>query len=424
MNSEPQAVIRISMGRRILLTSLSGQLGGLELRLADEARLLLKRGYQPQLAISPFPGSVNWFDSLRTEGLELASFDPPPFFEQWRWRRLNLLRARLLHRQRLRALAPDLVHVAYAWTETGGSRLWLSDNCGVPSVVSVHNAFPRTDISPWGIRLMRQAFRSVRGIYGVSDSALHQFLDVYGSFLRTSTITATIHNFVDVERFHPSAETRKKTRMLLGIAPDALVVGSIGRIDAQKEPLTVARCFAASTRDMQNAVLVYVGDGPLTDELTTEVSRLGIEEKVRRVDFRSDPESYFPALDIHVLLSQQEGFGITTAEAMACGVPVLATDVPGTRDVLADTGAGWLVPYLDEAAVTHALRRALNDPAQRLAMGQRGVSEARRRFAKPIWERNVMSFYERVFDPSILDPTPCPAGTTDRPSPTVMDRDG
>lgn len=397
-DGESEAVNQTTTGRRILLTSLSGQLGGLELRLADEARLLKEHGHWPQLAISPFPGAATWFKSLRAEGLELAGFEPPPFFEQWQWRRLNLLRARLLHRRRLLALTPDLMHVAFAWTGTGGSRLWLSDSCGVPSVISVHNAFPRASLSPWGTGLMRQAFRSVRGIYGVSDSALHQFLDIYGPFLGSSTITSTVHNFVDVARFRPNPAARQRTRAQLGIGPDALVVGSIGRIDSQKEPLAVARCFAAATRGMQDAVLVFVGQGPLAAELETEIRRLGVEQRVRRVDFRSDPENYFPALDVHILLSRQEGFGITTAEAMACGVPVLATDVPGTRDVLADTGAGWLVPYLDEAAVAHALQRALNDPIQRSSMGQRGVSIARQRFAKPIWERSLMSFYEQVFD--------------------------
>jgi glycosyltransferase involved in cell wall biosynthesis len=392
------AVNALTTSRRILLTSLSGQLGGLELRLADEARLLKAHGHRPQLAISPFPGADAWFGDLQSEGLELASFDPPPFFEQWRWRRFNLLRARLLHQRRLQAIKPDLMHVAYAWTDTGGSRLWLSDSCGIPTVISVHNAFPRSELSPWGQRLMRRAFRSVRGIYGVSESALRQFLDIYGTFVREQTITETVHNFVDVDRFKPDPAARVRTRARLGIALDAVVVGSIGRVDAQKEPLAVARCFAAATREMPHAVLVYVGQGPLAAELQAELVQLDIEQKVRRVDFQSDPENYFPALDVHVLLSRQEGFGITTAEAMACGVPVLATNVPGTRDVLADTGAGWLVPYLDEAAVATAFRQALSDPAQRVAMGRCGVAVARQRFAKPLWENKLLDFYGRVFD--------------------------
>jgi hypothetical protein len=109
--------------KKILLTSQSGQLGGMELRLADESRLLSQIGYEPALAISPFAGSAAWLATLEAEGLRLAQFDPPPFFEEWPWRRANLLRARLLDSRRLARLAPSLVHVAYAWTLTGGSRL-------------------------------------------------------------------------------------------------------------------------------------------------------------------------------------------------------------------------------------------------------------------------------------------------------------
>lgn len=381
---------------KILLTSLSGQLGGLELRLAEEARLLDSLGYASALAISPFPGSDAWMASLRREGLTIADYSPPPFFEEWRWRRANLWRARLLWAPRLRRAAPRLVHVAYAWTQTGGSRLWLNHCCNIPSVISVHNFFPLARMSPWHERLTSQAFRSVKGIYGVSASALERFCDIYSPFIGKETVRRAIHNFVDVDRFFPSAERRAATRAALGIPGDALVVGSIGRLDEQKEPLSLIRIFDVIAQRHLNAYLVFVGQGPLAKNARAECDRHGWAGRVRFTGFRDDVERLYPALDVHVLLSQREGFGISTVEAMACGVAVLATDVPGTRDVMHGSQAGVLVPYSAHEAAVAELEALLLEPTRRATLGAAGRAHAMARFSKERWSDEVSQFYEDV----------------------------
>ncbi len=380
----------------VLLTSLSGQLGGMEFRLAEEARLLQRLPARPLLAVSRFPGLDAWLDSLRAEGLETVDFEPAHFFEQWAWRRSNLLLARWRDVRRLRRLAPALVHVAYAWTETGGSRLWLAAKAGVPAVIGVHNSFPRYELPAWSARLMRDAFANVRGIYGVSDSAVNQFMQTYGSFVGPRTAIQTIFNFVDTGLFRPSLKARAAFRRAFDIPQDALVVGSIGRIDVQKQPLAVLHCFAAATAGMGHAFLVFVGQGPMEPAVRAEVDRLGLGGRVRFAGFRRDPQAMFPGLDVHVLFSKQEGFGISTAEAMACGVPVVATDVPGTRDVFARVPAGVMVPFLDEHAAAHALRLLLLDDDRRQQLGALGCEGVPRHFGKPIWERDLADFYRRM----------------------------
>jgi glycosyltransferase involved in cell wall biosynthesis len=383
-------------GRKILLTSQSRQLGGMELRLADEARLLASIGYEPTLAISPFDGIDPWLGSLKEEGLDLAHFDPPPFFEEWTWRRSNLLRARLCATRRLARLAPSLVHVAYAWTQTGGSRIWLSDRCGIPSVISVHNFFPLLQLGPWHRMLMADAFRSVRGIYGVSESALTRFCECYEPFIPARTILRTIHNFVDVHRFFPSPDRRAAGRKALNIPPDAPVIGSIGRLDIQKEPLAAARIFARVLAAMPDAYFIFVGQGPLDEATQQEVQRLGFADRVRFPGFRRDVESLYPVFDVHLLLSRIEGFGISTAEAMACGVAVVATDVPGTQEVLAASDAGLLVAYGAEDDAVEALLAVLRNPQRRAAMGSAGRSTAVRRFSRERWAASLTTFYREV----------------------------
>lgn len=381
---------------RVLLTCLSGQLGGMELRLADEARHLRSHGLEAPLAPSPFPGRDAWLQRLRAEGLQSAEFAPPPFFEEWRHRHLNWLWARLRHVGALKRLAPDLVHVAFAWTHTGGSRLWLAHRAGIPSVISVHNTFPLEPLSPWAARLAREAFRSVRGIYGVSHSALAAFQANYGEFIVPGTVQTVVHNFVDTQRFVPSTDDRKALRARLGLAEHALLIGSVARIDEQKEPLTVLRCFHATVNALPNAHLLYVGSGPLEAALQREVSQLGLAGRVHHLPFTPAPERIYPALDLHLLLSRQEGFGISTVEAMACGVPVMCSDVPGSRDVLNTAGTGQLVPFDDIAATAEAIVALLSDPARCAAEGAAGRQAAQASFSREVWQDRLDAFYAQT----------------------------
>nr|WP_229415654.1 glycosyltransferase [Pseudoduganella armeniaca] len=96
---------------------------------------------------------------------------------------------------------------------------------------------------------------------------------------------------------------------------------------------------------------------------------------------------------MHLLLSQREGFGIATIEAMACGVPAVATDIPGNADVLRDSPGGLLVPLEDDAAVAAAVAALLADPARRARMGEAGRADVERRFSMPRVQAQVRAFY-------------------------------
>lgn len=384
--------------RRVLLTSLSGQLGGMEMRLADEARFLAERGSQCLLAPSRFPGSDAWLEGLLAENPAFATSEvnPPPFFEQWRWRHLNFLRARALWPARLRRLDADLAHVFYAWTYDGGTRAWLCHAAGIPMVLSVHNSFPQSELSAFHRQRMTEAFSSIKGLYAVSASALDHFLTTYGSFVRDDTLATVVPNFVDVHRFTPNAAFRQELRATLGIPDGALVIGSVGRLDTQKEPFHVLAMFEQLAAERDDIFLVFCGHGPLEAEVARQAALSPARERIRFLGFRRDVERVFPALDVHVLLSKQEGFGISTAEAMACGVPVVVTDVPGTRDVLENSGAGHSVSYGAPADAAAALRHLLAADDQRRHMGEAGRRHATSQFAKEVWKEKLDDFYQRV----------------------------
>lgn len=379
---------------RVLITSHSGELGGMELRMAQEARYLHAAGYGCTLALRRFDGFDAWATQLAGEQVCVSEFSPPLFFEEgWRGRRMRLLRARWLAAQRLRAYRASLVHVAFCWTHYGASVLWLARHCGIPAVISVHNAFPPTAFAGWHQGLLRQAFLGVRGIYAVSESAMAHFLAIYRSYLPPDTRLAVIPNCVDVARFQPSPEGRRDARLRLGVPEHALVIGSVARLSTQKRPELTVALFALLVAAWPDLHLVLMGAGPLESQLRQQVRDLGLAERVIFTGFVPAAELLMPALDLHVLMSRNEGFGIATAEAMACGIPVVATDVPGSADILRGSAAGLLIPPDDLAASAAMVSALLADPERRAAMGRAGRAQVIERYSSAVVEQQIRTFY-------------------------------
>jgi len=379
---------------RILITSFSGELGGMELRMLDEARFLKRVGYDCVLAPPRFNGDERWRQSAQDECVEVADLTVPPLLEEWPWRRLNRLRAMAFSAPALRKLRPNLVHIAFCWTTYGASALWLAQHCGLPSVISVHNAFPKTEFNEWERELLQRAMAGVKGVYAVSDSAMRHFLALYRQWLSPQVRLAVIPNCVDLQRFQVSARRRAAARHQWGIAEDDEVIGSVGRLSNQKRPEELLAIFALLAKSRPRVKLLLVGTGPLESSLRDAVRRQRLSRRVIFTGFQANVESILPAMDLHLLVSRREGFGIATIEAMACGIPVLATRVPGSEDILQDSAGGLL---LEPGNVDHAvdsITSLLDNPERRAEMGRRGRAEVEARYAVPVVSAQVEAFYD------------------------------
>lgn len=380
-------------GRRVLITGYSGALGGMEMRMAQEARFLNAAGCTSALALHRFPGSDAWRKDLRAERIDASVLSMPLFFEEWRWRRFNRWRALLWTGRALRRYRADLVHVAFCWTGYGASALWLTQRCGLPAVISVHNAFPPTEYGEWHRKLLVQAFSTVRGIYAVSESALQHFMALYHPYVQSGTRLAVIPNGVDTRRFRPSPSLRAEARRGWQIPPGCLVMGSVARLAEQKRPDAALELLAALRLEFPHLYLVLVGDGPLEGALRRRAEELGVAAYVVFTGFQHAVERLLPGMDVHVLLSRNEGFGIATIEAMACGVPAVGTDVPGTADVLRGRAGGVLAPLDDPEALRRTVAGLLRDPERRACMGQSGRREVERLYSQEQVGEMVQAFY-------------------------------
>ena len=192
-------------------------------------------------------------------------------------------------------------------------------------------------------------------------------------------------NGVMTERFEPSAPraVRAAVRRSLGIPEDAPVVGIVGRIVREKGYRELFDAAGVVARQVPNTVVLVVGDtlesdkGKFGTELRALVADGGPRSRFVFTGFRRDTERLYQAMDVFVLPSHREGMPRSVIEAMASGLPVVATNIRGCREEVVDGETGLLVPVKAPAALADALVQLLTDPARARAMGRAGQRRAR-----------------------------------------------
>jgi len=206
-----------------------------------------------------------------------------------------------------------------------------------------------------------------------------------------------ICNGVDVDRFRPATDrTSLRARLELSDGPvDGFLVGAIGRLAAVKNLPLLLHAFAlARTRsaDFDRAArLVLVGDGPEHAMLRALVSELGLVEHCRFTGARDDVPQWLQALDLLCLPSLAEGISNAILEAMASGVPVVATDVGGNRELIRHGETGWLVPSGDAGALA---ARLLAGFADRRTLEQAGCAARRLAVTQFSLERMIGAYHQ------------------------------
>ena len=181
-----------------------------------------------------------------------------------------------------------------------------------------------------------------------------------------------IRSGIEVQAFRDVRITRDEARRRLGIPRDAFVIGSVGRLEGQKAPLDLLSAFAPVAAEHPEAHLVYVGEGSWRGLLEAGIARAGLEERVHLVGLRRDVPELLRAFDVFALASRYEGLPRVFPQAMAAGLPIVATRVDGAPDAITPGENGWLVDVGDTDAMTARLRALARDPALARRMGAAG----------------------------------------------------
>jgi glycosyltransferase involved in cell wall biosynthesis len=356
------------------MTDVTGR-GGAEKALVDLALRLDRSRYNVSVCATRSAG--NYQPMLEAAGVQTFVLD-----RRSRWETHKLIGlARLMRRQR--------VHILH--THLFGSNTWgriLGKLAGVPVIIAHEHWSSKSQREVWVDKLL---YRLSDRILVPSEASKRMVMEVEGIPHRHLHV---IYNGIDKAQFAPRSD-RAETRSELDIPADAQVIGTVGRLSAEKGGVDLLIHAAARLRNNHPQVrLVIVGDGPLREGLEEEAVRLG--EDVIFTGTRTDVARLLNAMDIFVLPSLHEAFPIAILEAMAVRLPVVATRVGGVPEVIQDGATGLLVSPNDEQALHKALHRLLTKPQLAESLAQAGQQHVYEHFTIDKMVQNVERLYEQL----------------------------
>lgn len=282
----------------------------------------------------------------------------------------------------LRRLRPDVLHTHNP--KPGIYGRILGRLAGVPLVVNTVHGLYATPDDPLAKRLVVYGLEAVASRF--SDAELCQSAEDLDLLRRLRLTPAAklrhLGNGVDLTRFDPDRfdeAHRSRVRRQLGIPADAVVVGMVGRMVAEKG---YPELFAAAHLLGDEYVVVCIGprDPEKSDELDEAALTRAEADGVRFLGMRTDVDTLYPAMDLFVLPSHREGFPRAAMEAAAMGLPIVATDIRGCREVVIDGENGLLVPVGDPPALARAIEAVGSNPETAARMGEAGRARAKRHF--------------------------------------------
>lgn len=291
----------------------------------------------------------------------------------------------------LRKLRPHIVHTRNWGTMDAIPVARLS---GVP--VLVHGEHGRTMAEVNGENKRRTVIRKTL------FPLVHRFVTVskeLNSWLQLSAGVAprkimTICNGVDLARF-ACPQSRLLARSKLGFSDEEFVIGTVGRLDRIKNHASLIQVFPDLIAEYPRLRLVIVGSGPCFSSLESLIKKLDLAGRVRLAGEKDDVLPLMQSFDVFVLPSLFEGISNTVLEAMACGLPVIATRVGGNVELVEEGVTGLLIPQQDEAALRSSLRTYLGQPSLARQHGSAGRRRVERSFSL---ERMVASYDEMYSD--------------------------
>ncbi|MDI9432757.1 MAG: glycosyltransferase family 4 protein [Planctomycetota bacterium] len=283
-----------------------------------------------------------------------------------------------------RSQQPDVVHVQYF--APGMVPILAARRAGVQRIFATVHAAGQKGYGWKAKAMLRFAARFTDHFFCVSQNA-EQFW--FGSTSPVGERTAwsrirhsTIYNGVDVQRTQAAGLNAERGRLCPEIPAEARVIGIVGRLVRLKGHLTLLQAMRTIVRQAPETFLLVIGTGPDEALFQQEAKTLGIERHViwkGRIEPEALPQ-YYHIMDVLAMPSHWEGFGLTAAEAMAAGKPVVGTDVPGLREVLEEGATGFLVPVGEAEALADKLLALLRDPQRAAEMGRSGHFRARELF--------------------------------------------
>jgi sugar transferase (PEP-CTERM/EpsH1 system associated) len=357
-------------------------IGGLENGLVNLINCMPPERYRH--AIVCLAGYSDFRLRIQRTDVEVISIDKQPGKDPGAYWRLWCV---------LRRLRPAIVHTRNLGTV---DLQWIAFLAGVRARIHGEHGWDSSDpngSNSKNLKIRRLCSPVIQRYVAVSrdiETWLQQQVGISGSRVRQ------IYNGVDEKRFAPSGSLAADFPW----AEDCLVIGTVGRLDAIKNQLQLVRALriliSTNPISAKRLRLVIVGDGPLFDALSAEISKLGLNEIVWMPRARDDVPDVMRNMDIFALPSVNEGISNTLLEAMAVGLPVVAASVGGNVELVANGVTGSLYETNTAEVLANALQPYVHDPELRIRRGESGRDRVQRQFGLQSMVANYVSLYDEL----------------------------
>jgi len=380
---------------KILFYNHTGQVSGAERLLLMILSRMDRDGFEP-LVICPAQGPLQ---KMATDlGMRVESVGGLDARFTWRVDHLaryckSFLRVIRQLRGRVTTIKPDLIHansiraglVATAATFGLGTRV----------VWHLHDMLPRHPLSTL-VRLLAVLSSRTRMI-AVSEAVATNFRGRFSRGMKKRI--GVILNAIDLDNFQPDPTARRRIRRELRVRETDPLIGIVGQITPRKGQLELLRAFGQARTKIPNTVLLVAGaplfnrDHEYLGAIERTAGELGIRDKVRMLGARSDIGAIMQALDVLVVNSNVEPFGLVILEAMTCGTPVVAAAVDGIPEIIEHDKNGWLVTPRDEGVLTEAIIHLSRQGELRARLAEQGKQHVAAYFSSDRYITEFQAFY-------------------------------
>jgi len=380
---------------KILFYNHTGQVSGAERMLLMILSLMDRKTFEPCL-VCPAEGTLKKLATeldVRVE--ELKSLDA-----RFTWRVDHLFRYAISFVSVMRELRrkvtnhrPDLVHA----NSIRAGLVATAATVGLKTRIAwhLHDLLPGHPISTL-IRLFAGLSKRTE-LIAVSEAVARNFRGQL-SWLMGDRVSVIL-NAIDLDKFHPDQFAKRRIRKEMRFRESDLIIGTVGQVTPRKGQLELLGAFRHALDKSPNMVLLIVGaplfnrDHEYLDTLKRTATELGIANKVRLLGPRSDIGAIMQTLDLLVVNSKAEPFGLVILEAMACGTTVVAAAVDGIPEIIQHGENGWLISPGDEAALAEGIVHLGRRPEYRARLANRGMQHAEAYFSADRYLLDLHAFY-------------------------------
>ena len=383
---------------KILFYSHTGKVSGAENILLLALKRLDRNRFAP-VAVCP-PG--NLVDEIARLGIPVETIGQLEARFTWRidlvfkylislFRTIRQLRSEILKKK------PDLIHAnsiragiaaTFASVGTGTAVFWHIQDELKPHPFST--AIRLLATTSWRTRLIAASQATAESFRG-------RVLRWFGKHVPQRVVL----NAIEPEKFEFDPVNRRMIREELNLSDDEFVLGVVGQITPRKGQLELIQTFAKARERMLSSTLLIIGapmfnkDHIYLEELKKAVSEADLDEQVKFLGLRNDVAAVMQSLDVLVVNSKSEALVVVAIEAMACGTPVIATDVGGTREMIKHLANGWLVPFGDERQLIEVLVAAGQNAEMRAAFSEAGKKIVTERLSAERFIKDLEEFFEQ-----------------------------